>query len=68
MTREQDATMERIAEMFGRVHVRTGYTDRYVEMTVPTGACWRVLENGVAREAKPDFSIDWHREMFDAAA
>lgn len=68
MTREQEATMERIAETFGRVHVRTGYTDRYVEMTAPTGACWRVQENGVAREVGPDFSIDWNRELFDAAA
>ena len=68
MTREQEATMETLALVHGRVHVRTGYLDRYARMTVPSGARRHVGENGVSREVRPNFSIDWHREAFDAAA
>lgn len=68
MTREQEATMEQLALTYGRVHVSTGYLDRYVRITAPNGACWHVGENGTAREVRPNFSIDWYREAFDAAA
>ena len=59
MTRLQQETIERIALAHDRVAVRTGYTDRAIRVTTPKGNHWIVGENGIARDAGVDFSIDW---------
>ena len=59
MTREQEDATEQLALAHGRVHVRTGYVDRYVELTVLRSDCRRVYENGTVVHVGPDFSIDW---------
>lgn len=60
MNRLQEATIERLAEQHGRVAVRDGYTDREIRVTAPSGEHWLVSEDGIARNDKPNFSIDWH--------
>lgn len=59
MTREQEHALDQLALTHGRVHVRTGYLDRYVELTVLSGECRRVYENGTVVLVGPDFSVDW---------
>jgi hypothetical protein len=59
MTREQNNTVDHLAEQFGRVHISAGYRDGWIRATVPGGTCWRVYENGRAVEDTPDHSVDW---------
>jgi hypothetical protein len=59
MNRPQEQTLERWAQEHGRVHVREGYADGHIELTVYGGKSWKVNEQGVPSEQAPDFSVDW---------
>lgn len=62
MSPEQEDAVDTLAGVHGRVHVRTGYADGYVEVTSPRGACWRVAVSGYVREVGPDHSVDWRQD------
>lgn len=59
MTSAQKEVCNRFACQEGAIHVREGYLDRHIEITVRRGACWSVDEDGHVRELRPDHSIDW---------
>lgn len=59
--RLQDATIDRLALERGRVAVRDGFADGHVDVTAPSGACWRVLEDGTAhKQPGGNYSINWN--------
>ena len=61
MTREQEAEVDRLAAVHGRVCVDAGYRDGWVRLTVPGGACWRVYPDGRAVAQLPNHSVNWRQ-------
>lgn len=61
MSREQEHAIEELATMYGRLGVRDGFADQHIDVTAPSGRCWNINEDGVARIVQPNFSIHWRR-------
>jgi hypothetical protein len=61
-TRAQDETIDRIATHHGNVAVRDGFADEHCDVTTDTGMCFRVTPEGVATQARANYSIDWRQQ------
>lgn len=62
MTREQEATLDRMTEHHGQIAVRAGYLDGSVRATAPDGGEFTINEDGEARPCGVNFSVDWSRQ------
>lgn len=63
MNRLQGCAVERLSlDHDGeRLAIREGFADHHVDVTLPSGRCWTVSEEGVPHRTHPNHSIDWSR-------
>jgi hypothetical protein len=60
LTREQEQFVsDRATESLGPVHVRDGFTDGHVDVTVPGGQSWRVSYDASHVKDQINHSVDW---------
>jgi hypothetical protein len=63
MTRQQEATIDRLALERGRVAVKAGFDDQCVRVTAETGAHWIVTPDGTPTKQRANHSrINWNAE------
>jgi hypothetical protein len=57
----QQDVIDSLAETWGRVSIRDGFSDGHVTVTTPSGCEYTVNQNGRTTKVSVNFSIDWSK-------
>jgi hypothetical protein len=60
-TRQQDEAVDKLSLKHGRLLVRTGYEDKFIRVTAPSGAHYIIDEEGRIQTRGTDFSVNWNQ-------